>query len=141
MSEGPGKVAVSGKSRSPAEWVFFRFSRNRVSVVAFVVLCLLFVTGGTFFALGRAQVFWPHDPDEIRLDAKLLPPSSAHWLGTDNLGRDVFSRILHGTYISLTVGFVAIGVSMTIGVTVGAISGYFGGWVDNVLMRDRKSVV
>jgi peptide/nickel transport system permease protein len=58
-----------------------------------------------------------------------------HWLGTDNLGRDVFSRMLNGSYISLTVGFIAVAVSLFIGVTVGAISGYFGGWVDNVIMR------
>ena len=58
-----------------------------------------------------------------------------HWLGTDNLGRDVFSRMLNGSYISLTVGFIAVAVSLFIGVTVGAISGYLGGWVDNVVMR------
>jgi len=104
-------------------------------VAAFVVLCALFAVGVTFFVLGRAGVHWPHDPNATNLEAKLKPPSWAHPLGTDNLGRDVLSRILHGTYISLTVGFVVVGISAFIGTAVGAISGYAGGWLDNLIMR------
>jgi peptide/nickel transport system permease protein len=77
----------------------------------------------------------PLDPNATNLEAKLQPPSAAHWLGTDNLGRDVLSRMVAGSTISLTVGFVAMAVSLGIGIVVGAISGYFGGWIDNVLMR------
>jgi peptide/nickel transport system permease protein len=88
-----------------------------------------------FFVLDRMGIPFPKDPDATDLEHKLLSPSAANWLGTDNLGRDVLSRILNGAYISLTVGFVAVFVSLSIGVVVGAISGYFGKWVDNVIMR------
>ena len=77
----------------------------------------------------------PYDPNDTILEEKLQPPSSRHILGTDQLGRDVLSRMLHGARISLTVGFVAIGISVTIGITMGAMAGYWGGWVDTLLMR------
>jgi peptide/nickel transport system permease protein len=80
-------------------------------------------------------IYFPYDPNATNLANKLQAPSWQHWLGTDNLGRDVFSRMLNGSYISLTVGFVAMFVSLFLGVVIGAISGYFGGWVDNILMR------
>lgn len=77
----------------------------------------------------------PYDPDAIDVKAILLPPSTAHWMGTDGLGRDVFSRMLFGARISLLVGFVAVGISTIIGVVLGAISGFYRGWVDVVIMR------
>jgi len=121
--------------RSPAGEVLRRFRRNPVGMAAFVVLCLLFCVGGAFLLFARYGVHWPYDPNRTSLEEKLQAPSWRHPLGTDNLGRDVLSRILHGTYISLTIGFVAVGVSVTIGVVVGAVSGYLGGWVDNAIMR------
>jgi len=77
----------------------------------------------------------PYDPDAIDVKAILLSPSSAHWMGTDGLGRDVFSRMLFGARISLLVGFVAVGIATVIGVVLGAISGFYSGWVDVVIMR------
>lgn len=77
----------------------------------------------------------PYDPDAIDVKAILLPPSAAHWMGTDGLGRDVFSRMLFGARISLLVGFVAVGIATAIGVVLGAIAGYYRGWVDVVIMR------
>jgi len=71
----------------------------------------------------------------LRPGARLQSPSREHFLGTDELGRDVFSRMVYGARISLTVGFVAVGIALLIGVTLGAISGYFGGWIDIVIMR------
>ncbi|MGZ4105892.1 MAG: ABC transporter permease, partial [Tumebacillaceae bacterium] len=62
-------------------------------------------------------------------------PSAAHWLGTDDMGRDIFSRMIYGARVSLTVGVVSVLGTMVIGVTVGALAGYYGGWVDNLLMR------
>ena len=84
-----------------------------------------------------ANFIAPYDPEKINIapGARLQPPSSKHLLGTDDLGRDVFSRMVYGARISLSVGFVAVGLSLIIGVTVGAIAGYFGGWVDILLMR------
>ena len=119
----------------PTRRVWMRFRRNTVGMIA--AGSWLYSSWSPFlpgFAHGRACIF-PHDPNATNLALKLKPPSLEHWLGTDNLGRDVFSRMLNGSYISLTVGFIAVAVSLLIGVTVGAISGYLGGWVDNVIMR------
>lgn len=77
----------------------------------------------------------PYDPDAIDVQAILLPPSSLHWMGTDGLGRDVYSRMLFGARISLMVGFVAVGISTAIGVILGAVSGFYRGWIDIVIMR------
>lgn len=77
----------------------------------------------------------PFDPDAINVKAVLLAPSSTHWMGTDGLGRDVFSRMLFGARISLLVGFVAVGIATAIGVVLGAIAGFYRGWVDIVIMR------
>jgi peptide/nickel transport system permease protein len=77
----------------------------------------------------------PYDPDYINVKAILLAPSSLHWMGTDGLGRDVLSRMLHGGRISLLVGLVAVGISTAIGIILGAIAGYYRGWVDTIIMR------
>lgn len=120
---------------TPFRRVSRRFFKNRLGVVALVAIFGLFIVAITFAVLSYLNVPFPQDPNLTNLERKLLPPNSVNLLGTDNLGRDVFSRILHGSYISLTVGFVAVAVSLLIGVVVGAISGYFGRWVDNILMR------
>ena len=77
----------------------------------------------------------PYDPNEINLNEVLVHPSRAHLFGTDQLGRDVLSRIIWGAGISLKVGFVATGFSLLIGVILGALAGYYGRWVDAVIMR------
>ena len=77
----------------------------------------------------------PYSPDQIETSQILEPPSSAHWLGTDVLGRDVLSRMIYGAGVSLSVGFVAVGISTMIGVVLGAMSGYYGGLVDRIVMR------
>jgi len=111
---------------------FFRKPIALISVFVIAVFCLTALITG-LCALGG--IYFPYDPNATDLANKLRPPSMAHWLGTDNLGRDVLTRMLNGSYVSLTVGFVAMTVSLLIGVVVGAVSGYFGGWIDNVLMR------
>lgn len=82
-----------------------------------------------------APLLVPYDPDAIDVKAILLAPSSSHWMGTDGLGRDVFSRMLYGARISLLVGFVAVGIATAIGVILGAISGFYRGGVDSFIMR------
>lgn len=77
----------------------------------------------------------PYSPYEINLSEKLQPPSHKHWMGTDNLGRDVCSRMLHGAGISLKIGFVAVGIALIIGILVGALAGYYGGVVDLLISR------
>jgi peptide/nickel transport system permease protein len=77
----------------------------------------------------------PYDPNSLDLKQVLMAPSSAHLLGTDTLGRDVLSRIIYGSRVSLKVGFVAVGLATIIGLLVGVLAGYYGGWVDSILMR------
>lgn len=119
----------------PAGRAWRRFRANRVGVAALSVVILLALVAAVFFVAERAGTPLPMDPDATNLERKLLPPNSINWLGTDNLGRDVLSRLLVGAHISLTVGFIAVFVSLSIGVAVGAIAGYAGGWVDNLIMR------
>ena len=103
--------------------------RNRLAVVGGSVLLLLAVVA--VFAPQLA----PYDPLAVNLPEALLGPSQAHWLGTDPLGRDVLSRLLYGARISLLVGVVAVGVAVLVGTAVGALAGFYGGWVDGALMR------
>ncbi len=106
-----------------------RLKRNRLAMAGgFVVVSL-------FFLSLVASVITPYHPSEINAWQVLSPPSWSHWFGTDELGRDVFSRVLFGARISLKVGFVAIGIAVVLGSTVGLIAGYYGGWVDTLLMR------
>jgi peptide/nickel transport system permease protein len=77
----------------------------------------------------------PYRPSSINLLEPLEPPSSKHWFGTDKLGRDVMAGMIHGSRISLSIGFVAVGISVAIGVVLGAVAGYFGAWVDLIVSR------
>lgn len=86
-------------------------------------------------ATGAIFAFIPYGYARTDLASRRQPPSSQHWLGTDDVGADVLCRLIHGSRISLSVGFVAVGISVAIGILVGAILGYFGGWVDFVGMR------
>lgn len=103
--------------------------RDRLAMAGLVVLSLLAVVAVT------APWIAPHDPLLVKVPDALLPPSAAHWLGTDQLGRDVLSRLIYGTRISLIIGFIAVGIASVIGIGVGALAGYYGGWTDAVLMR------
>ncbi len=94
-----------------------------------------FIVGVISLAALLAPFIAPYDPLEMNLDAILHPPSWKYLLGTDSLGRDVFSRMLYGARISLWVGFVSVGISVTIGVVLGLIGGYFRGIVDELIMR------
>lgn len=105
-----------------------RFLRHRLAAAGAVVLLILVIAS-------LLAPLAPHDPAAINASDRLAAPSSTYWFGTDLLGRDVFSRLLHGGRISLTVGILATLVALIVGTTVGALSGYFGGITDNVLMR------
>jgi ABC-type dipeptide/oligopeptide/nickel transport system permease subunit len=111
-----------------------KFLRNPIGVIGGVILLTVLV-GAVF-----AESFAPHEPNRQRLIARFKPPfwaeggSMIYPLGTDNVGRDIWSRIIHGSRISLIVGVCAVGVSMLIGVTLGLTSGFWGGRVDAVIM-------
>lgn len=106
-----------------------RFSRNRLSVIGAVTVLLLI----TISLL--APFIAPYDPTAIDVRHTLSPPSKTHLLGTDELGRDLLSRIIWGSRVSLKVGFVAAGIAIVIGIVIGAIAGFYGGKVDAILMR------
>ncbi len=77
----------------------------------------------------------PHDPLRMAAGPRFEPPSFAHWFGTDDFGRDVFSRIIHGARLTLQIGIIAVGISLTSGLLLGLVSGYAGGWAERILMR------
>lgn len=106
-----------------------RFSRNRLSVIGAVIVLLLI----TISLL--APVIAPYNPTAIDVYNVLSPPSKTHLLGTDDLGRDLLSRIIWGSRVSLKVGFVAAGIAIMIGVIIGSVSGFYGGKIDAILMR------
>jgi peptide/nickel transport system permease protein len=120
---------LTRKRRSQGRIIFDRFVRNKAAVVGFVVLALLVL----------AAIFAPlidhNDPDFYHVVLQTAPPSLAYPLGNDYLGRDELARMLYGARVSLLVGVTAMLVQIAIGITVGAVAGFFGGWVDNVLMR------
>jgi peptide/nickel transport system permease protein len=105
------------------------FYKNKLALAGLAIVVLLFVISLA------APLISPCDPGAIDLQNVLEPPSVEHWFGTDQLGRDVLSRMIWGARISLKVGFVATGLAILIGMVLGAVAGYYGGWVDAVIMR------
>tara|TARA_B100000945_G_C20404519_1_gene609258 strand:- start:155 stop:988 length:834 start_codon:yes stop_codon:yes gene_type:complete len=105
------------------------FYSNWVSVFGLIVLLLLTVTAlvGPLIA--------PFDPEDLEISRRATAPNATYWVGTDELGRDVFSRAVIATRVSLLVGIIAAGVSTLVGILVGSLSGFFGGWLDHILMR------
>ena len=95
----------------------------------------LIIVGVMLLLAILAPVLTPYDPIAQDLNHTLQPPSGAHWLGTDKLGRDVLTRLLYGARVDLRIGFIAVLIPFVVGSILGAIAGYFGGWVDNVIMR------
>ena len=106
-----------------------QFKQDKLAVTGLVIVLLFFL-----IAL-LAPLLSHHSPTAYDLDAILLPPSHGHWLGTDEEGRDVLARMIYGTRISLSVGFISVILYVFIGMIAGALAGYFGGWVDMVISR------
>ena len=110
----------------------YLLSRNKLSLLALIILVLLALIA----ILAPYIAPYPEDfADAAHMSESLLPPSAQHWMGTDELGRDIFSRVLYGARVSLRAALCAVGLSLVIGIPLGAIAGSFGGWVDNVIMR------
>jgi peptide/nickel transport system permease protein len=121
----PGQPMAGGDRNSFS----LALKRSPLAYTAFIVVTLI-VLGAVF-----APLVSPYDKDKIDLTAQYLAPSLDHPFGTDDLGRDIFVRVMHGGRITLAVGLLAMLVALVIGVAVGGLSGYYGGWIDNVLMR------
>src|SRR5690606_10728921 len=108
-----------------------RLFGNSFLVTAAILLVVVFVLVGIF-----APLLAPMDPNVQMLTARLKPPlTQGHLLGTDTLGRDVLSRLIYGARVSLWIGFVVVALTAVVGVLIGLISGYFGGWIDSIIMR------
>ena len=122
-------VAVSTRKRSPWRDVWYQLRRNKAALFGMFIIFMLFL-----FAI-TADWIAPYGIDDQNLSLGITPPGPGHPLGTDNFGRDILSRIIHGSRISLMVGFVAVSISLVVGGALGAIAGYFGGRLDNIIMR------
>lgn len=116
-------IAAPARSRRPA-WRRSPLTVAGLSLIAFLALIALL-----------APLLAPSDPLKQVLSTRLDPPSADHWLGTDQLGRDVLSRMIYGARISLLIGIVVVGLAASVGTFVGLVAGYFGGWLDEALMR------
>jgi peptide/nickel transport system permease protein len=103
--------------------------RSPSSKIGAIILLIL------VFTAINAGAIAPYDPLEQGIGPLLSPPSTAHWFGTDEFGRDLFSRIVFGTRLTLKIGLIAVGISMTSGVLIGLVGGYAGGWLESLLMR------
>ena len=130
----PSALGSSAKMRTPQEQLrrnLHRFLvKNRLNLIGTIIVIVFFLLA--IFG----QLLAPYDPYQQDITgSKLLPPSSAHWMGTDELGRDVLSRVMTGARISLQVAAVVLSFAVIFGTLVGAIAGYFGGIVDEILMR------
>jgi peptide/nickel transport system permease protein len=113
----------------PGQRVLRRFRKHKLALAGLAVLALLLVSA-TFPGL-----IAPYDPLAIEMGDRLLPPSSSHWFGTDDFGRDILARIVYGARISLQVGVIAVGIAGSTGITLGLLAGYYGGWIDSLVMR------
>lgn len=117
------------KVKAPWKLSLQRFMRNRLALAgAIILLAIVFVTIA-------APLFTPYNPTAINIMNTNLAPSAAHPLGTDGSGYDNLARLLYGGRVDLTVAVAAAVMTMLIGVVYGGISGFFGGWIDNLLMR------
>lgn len=124
-----GKMAKEPVIRTPAQQAWRRFRKNRIALVGagLLIFLILFVVIGSIVS--------PYDADMIDLMSIRAMPSAKHWLGCDDLGRDLLTRLLNGGCISLAVGLGSALLSMTLGTLIGAVSGFYGGWIDSALMQ------
>ena len=136
MSESPSTVAqlivdeVEAPPLTIAELTRRRFLRHKMAIVGALILCLLvlYSFGGGFFV---SEEYANQTNTSLRLD----PPVAAHPFGTDTVGRDILARTIYGGQISILIGLTAATVEVLLGILIGALAGYFGGWIDNISMR------
>ncbi len=132
------KVLEEAKKRSKDSSMFRifvrRFKRSKTAVAGLIVLIIMFSTA-------ILAPLYPYSYRETNLRNTLQAPNSQHLMGTDRLGRDVLARVLHGGRVSLAVGFISVGISASIGILIGSTAGYFGGMVDNILMRFTEIIM
>jgi peptide/nickel transport system permease protein len=130
MNENRGAEPTARSARAEGIGRFARVFLGRWPVVLGLVGMVLLLTASAF-----APLIAPYDPYKQNLKGILLKPSMAHILGTDSLGRDTLSRLIYGARITLAVGIVAVGIGAVVGTVLGLLAGFFGGWVNRVIMR------
>lgn len=106
-----------------------RLLRNKSAVIGGLIIA------GVIILAVFASKLSPYDPYEMNMVNRLKEPSSQHMLGTDQFGRDLLTRLIYGARVSLQVGFIAVGLSMVVGTFLGLVAGYYGGWIDRIIMR------
>lgn len=129
ISNDAPDTTLAGASRVNTSYNWRKWTRNRNLIIGATILSLM-IAGAVF-----APWLSSYDPLAQYPANTLQPPSLAHPFGTDNFGRDMFSRVLHGARIDLRVGVIAVIMPFVIGIVLGSVSGYFGGWADTIIMR------
>jgi peptide/nickel transport system permease protein len=128
LTDTPASRRQAALGRAYRRWQ--RFADNPLSLFGFAILLLLVLVAAC------GPLIAPHDPLHQVLAERLLPPGTAsHWLGTDQLGRDILSRLIYGSRITLSIAILVVVVVVPIGLLIGTTAGFFGGWLDNLLMR------
>jgi peptide/nickel transport system permease protein len=126
-----GTVIVPAARAGAIDWryVWYQLRRSPLALLGLAIIALVLA------AMATAPLIAPYDPNRLDLLHRLAPPSFAHWFGTDEVGRDLLSRVLYGARVSVTVGFAVVGISMGLGTVLGAFSGLAGGRTDTIIMR------
>ncbi len=141
FTRNPAKTGILNETNnndevlSPGKIIWKRFRRNKIAIIGAVILLVLIILAIL------APVLTPYERDAMELQNREEPPSSEHLLGTDRQGRDLLTRVLYGGRISLSVGLVASSLQMVIGVILGSLAGYYGKWLDTLIMRITDMVI
>lgn len=133
LESGTTEIGLAHKTKlvekTPFQLAMARFTHNKIAIAAGILLILLIASAVLAHFITR------YDPNQRDVQIRLTGPSAEHWLGTDALGRDQYTRIIYGGRVSLLIGFLSVALSMIIGIPLGLISGYSGGVIDNIIMR------
>jgi peptide/nickel transport system permease protein len=122
-------VPVENPLAQEFRYKMYLFKKSPLAIIGLAIIIFIIIIAII------APYIAPHDPEEIDLYDRHSPPSEDHPFGTDDLGRDIYSMILHGARVSLRIGLIVVSIALLIGITLGLTAGYFGGWVDEVIMR------
>ena len=125
-----------GVALTPGQLVWRRFRKHRMALLGAWGLVVLLV-----FIIGGSLVLPEKKANAVTLAARLTPPNAQYWFGTDNTGRDAFSRIVYGGQISLVIGVLAVALSVSLGTVIGGVAAYYGGWLDAILMRFTEAML
>ncbi len=127
-----GALAPFRQSQAPSSLLrdaWRRLTRDKLAIVGMVIIGLFVL------AAVLAPLLAPYDPTVQKILLRRQPPSRQHWMGLDEVGRDIFSRIIYGARVSLQIGLLSVSMAIVVGAILGAVAGFVGGWVDNVIMR------